>query len=429
MATKDTLKLTDRDIRQWIKTNTRFDAKPDGNGLYIRYRANDNKPVFYFRFKIAGIENKIMLGKFPEKSLASARKDCVGHRADIHKGLNPALIKREQKLESVAKAIAEQSANTVNELVDDYFKRNIEGKCITAKSIRQRVDKHLTPVIGKMKIDAVLPMHISNMLDACVDAGAPTTASDILSLAKRIFNHAIKRHTIIHNPAAAFDLSDAGGAESSRTRFLSEAELIQLFKAMTAAEKFTRHHYLVTKLLMLVGCRKGELFKAKRTDFDLINTTWTMSEDNKTKSAMTIPLSVPALAIITELMQFKLDGSEYLLPTNGTRVSVSGHVSDNYLTKPIKDLVYPLMIDVDPFTIHDFRRTMRTHLGKLRVDRFVAERCLNHKIPNMEGVYDAGDYFTERKAALEQWAAFLESCESGKAWNVTPIRKTIRKTV
>jgi len=68
---------------------------------------------------------------------------------------------------------------------------------------------------------------------------------------------------------------------------------------------------------------------------------------------------------------------------------------------------------------------MRTHLGKLGVDRFVAERCLNHKIAGMEGVYDAGDYFTERKAALDKWAMFLESCEAGKAWNVTPIRKAL----
>ena len=89
MASKDTLKLTDRDIRQWVKSNTRFDAKADGNGLYIRYRAVDKAPLFYFRFKFAGTENKIILGKYPEKTLAGARKDCVSHRAAILKGINP----------------------------------------------------------------------------------------------------------------------------------------------------------------------------------------------------------------------------------------------------------------------------------------------------------------------------------------------------
>ncbi len=71
------------------------------------------------------------------------------------------------------------------------------------------------------------------------------------------------------------------------------------------------------------------------------------------------------------------------------------------------------MTDCDPFTIHDLRRTMHTHLtGSLGANRFVAERCLNHKIAGMEGVYDGGDYLPERRAALEKWADFLESCEA-----------------
>jgi integrase len=422
MATKDTLRLNDRDIRLWIKNDVRFDARADGNGLYIRYRSNDSKPVFYFRFTLAGVGNKIMLGKFPEKSLAAARKECIGYHATIHQGLNPAAIKREQKLETAAQAIAEKSASTVSELVDDFFKRNIDDKCITAIQIRQRVDNHIIPAIGAMKIEAVKPMHISNMLDM-IDA--PSASNKVLSITKRLFNHAIKRHTIDSNPAAAFDISDAGGTMTGRSRFLSESDIIELFKAMSAAKNFTRHHYLTTKLLLLLGCRKNELFKAKRTEFDLVNAEWTMSVDNKTKSAITVPLSATALETITELMQYGIDGSEYLLPSMGSRLSKLGYVCKNYLCIPTQKYVYPLMAGVEPFVLHDLRRTMRTHLGKLGVNRFVAERCLNHKIPGMEGVYDAGDYLPERRAALDKWAMFLESCEAGKVWNVTPIKKAL----
>ena len=423
MATKDTLKLNDRDIRHWIKTDVRFDAKADGKGLYIRYRLNDSKPVFYFRFKIAGIENKIMLGKFPEKSLSSARSDCAGYRADVHRGLNPALIKRDQKLETVAKALAEKSASTVSELVDDFFKGEISKRKSVLK-MRQVVDNHLIPVIGTKKIEAVKPLHIANMLDA-IKITAPAQANKILSITKRIFNHAIKRHTIDSNPAAAFDISDAGGKAEARSRFLSEGELTQLFKAMDTAEKFSRPHYLVTKLLLLIGCRSGELFKAKRTDFDLLSAEWVMSLDNKTKAPITVPLSSQALEIINELMKYHADDSEYLLSSMRGRPSKSGHICKDYISAAMQDFVYPLMTDCDPFTIHDLRRTMRTHLGKLGVNRFVAERCLNHKIVGMEGIYDAGDYLPERRAALDKWAMFLDSCESGKAWNVTPIRKAV----
>jgi hypothetical protein len=60
------------------------------------------------------------------------------------------------------------------------------------------------------------------------------------------------------------------------------------------------------------------------------------------------------------------------------------------------------------------RRTARTHLAVLGVDRFVAERSLNHKLGNVEGIYDRHDYFAERAAALGAWASLLAKVESGK---------------
>lgn len=47
------------------------------------------------------------------------------------------------------------------------------------------------------------------------------------------------------------------------------------------------------------------------------------------------------------------------------------------------------MPDVPNFTIHDFRRTARTHLAALGVDPVVAERCLNHRIKGVEGFITA----------------------------------------
>ena len=48
MTKRVVLKLNDTEIRQWLKNNIRFDAKADGNGLYLRYRETDKKPVFSF---------------------------------------------------------------------------------------------------------------------------------------------------------------------------------------------------------------------------------------------------------------------------------------------------------------------------------------------------------------------------------------------
>jgi hypothetical protein len=41
----------------------------------------------------------------------------------------------------------------------------------------------------------------------------------------------------------------------------------------------------------------------------------------------------------------------------------------------------------------------------------VAERCLNHKLKGVEGVYNRHDYFEERRRALEAWGQLLLKLE------------------
>ncbi|HDG1665671.1 TPA: site-specific integrase, partial [Kluyvera ascorbata] len=74
---------------------------------------------------------------------------------------------------------------------------------------------------------------------------------------------------------------------------------------------------------------------------------------------------------------------------------------------------------------HDFRRTARSHLAALGIDPIVAERCLNHRIKGVEGIYNRYQYFDERKAALGLWNNLLVSLEKGENYNVTPLRKDI----
>ena len=78
------------------------------------------------------------------------------------------------------------------------------------------------------------------------------------------------------------------------------------------------------------------------------------------------------------------------------------------------------------FTTHDFRRTARTHLAALGVDPNVAERCLNHKLKGVEGIYHHHDYFAERKVALEGWGQLLEQFEQGESSKVIPIAASRR---
>lgn len=62
---------------------------------------------------------------------------------------------------------------------------------------------------------------------------------------------------------------------------------------------------------------------------------------------------------------------------------------------------------------HDLRRTMRSGLAIMGIRYEVAERAINHKLPAMAEIYDRNDYAEERRAALAQWATFLDGIETG----------------
>jgi integrase len=76
-------------------------------------------------------------------------------------------------------------------------------------------------------------------------------------------------------------------------------------------------------------------------------------------------------------------------------------------------------------TPHDLRRTLRTGLARLRVPRDVAERCLNHALPEIEAVYNTHDYLDERREALARWGAEVEAIVSSGS-NVVPISGAVR---
>jgi hypothetical protein len=54
---------------------------------------------------------------------------------------------------------------------------------------------------------------------------------------------------------------------------------------------------------------------------------------------------------------------------------------------------------IEYFTVYDLRRTNRSLLASLSVPPHIAERCLNHKLKGVEGIYDRYDYFEERVKA------------------------------
>ncbi len=408
--------LNDIQIKNWIKNNERFHGKADGNNLYLCYRKGFSVPVWKFRYNFSGKQRSITIGNYGQVSLSEARKKAKDLKSTVALGYDVAAEKQERK----NKAAEQLNAATFGQLADVYMDKMIVGRWKYASVIKARIDKDIKPHIGALMPEAVKPAHIDKMLQTIIERNAPSMANDALRWTKRIFDYAIKRQIVQYNPASAFNIGDAGGKATARDRVLSRAELIMLFDVMRNSG-FTRENILTVKLLLLLAVRKGELIMAMRSEFDLDNGLWTLPADRtKTKNAIIIPLSKPAIDAINELVSISV-ASDWLLPARKVQEYKLPHIHENTLNVTLAR-IKPLM-DMPNFCIHDFRRTARSHLAALGVESHIAERCLNHKLKGIEGVYNHHDYLDERRGALDLWAKLLTACEQGKDYNVTPIKK------
>ncbi|MFO1505312.1 MAG: site-specific integrase, partial [Steroidobacteraceae bacterium] len=253
---------------------------------------------------------------------------------------------------------------------------------------------------------------------------APTAANDLLRFTRRIFAFGVRRRIVPSNPAADFSPRlDAGGTERPRSRALGAEELTRLFEKMRKTPNFGEDSLLAIKLLLALCVRKGELLGARWAEFDLDGKTtagavWHLpASRTKTGEGLNIPLA-PAVIEWLRALRGLAAGSEFVFPKRrrDPRERVP-HMGIDTLNVALNRVAHEL----PHFTLHDLRRTARTHLAALGVRREVAERCLGHKLRGVEGTYDRHDYFRERRAALESWAALLLSIERGDR-KVAPLR-------
>lgn len=119
-------KLTDMQIRAWIKSGERFEGRSDGEGLYLRFRKEDKTPFWRFRYKLAGKPRTLMIGSYSVISLAKAREIAKELAARVALGHDVAAEKQQRKAEAIAKIEAEKNAIHVSELAAEYYSRQLE---------------------------------------------------------------------------------------------------------------------------------------------------------------------------------------------------------------------------------------------------------------------------------------------------------------
>ena len=82
----------------------------------------------------------------------------------------------------------------------------------------------------------------------------------------------------------------------------------------------------------------------------------------------------------------------------------------------------PKKVKLEPFVLHDVRRTVRTRLSSLKVEEPVAELVIGHAKKGLDRIYNQHKYLDEMREALDKWASALQATVNPTADNVVKMQ-------
>lgn len=390
-----------------LPQGTYTDPGQTGLQLRVRMKRGGASRTWLLRFKFRGEESRIALGHFPQTNLNEARELARKFREGASQGIDPrrARPKRNPKANPLplsAAVAGRSSKHSIEFLISEFVERYIRPKRKRPEYAERMLNTDVLPQWRGRDARSIEPHEVIELLDRIVDRGAHVMANRVAAILTQLFKFGIHRRIVSASPVQL--LYRPGGKESTRERTLTDDELRAYLADPKAATRFERLAHAMT-LLLLTGQRRGELAAAKWSEIDLNGKTWLIpAENSKTGRGHVVPLSDWA---VTEFQALKklAKRSVFVLPANGGRVPADAKLLTRGVAR-CQDRMQEL--GIDPFTLHDLRRTCRTGLSRLKVQPHIAERVLNHTQKRIAGTYDVWEYMDEKRAALDSWASHLQ---------------------
>ena len=387
---------------------------PDGkeSGLYFVLQPT-GKAGWALRYRVGGKPRKLTIGDYPAIGLAKARSEALKAKSALASGNDPAMAKRAAK---IAKKVEKRAADdTVERVIADFISIYAKTKTRDWRETERLLAEFSAAWRGRQLRDIDKP-DIHRVLDAVVARGSPVTANRKFAQLRKMCNWAVSRGIVERSPC---DGIDPPSAETSRERVLDKDEIRLVWRA---ADDLGFPFGPIVKLLVLTGQRRSEVGGMEWRELDLEKGLWTIpASRSKNKRQHGLPLSPQAVEIIKGLPRFS--GSRFVFSPGETAPSGFSRAKTR-----IDSLIAKLNGgNIEPWILHDIRRSVASGLAALGINLPVIERCLNHvsgSFAGIVGVYQKHDFADEMRTAMERWGRYVEALAAGEATgNVVEITK------
>jgi integrase len=385
-----------------------FDDQLPGFGFRLRRGAGDKvNKSWIAQYRLAGRTRRVLIGNADVINAEAARDGAKKILAQVALGGDP-------QADRVDRRAKDQLA--MRSVVAEYLEtKKDEVRPRTLVTTKLYLSGPYFRPLHAMPIDTVKRKDIASCLVAITRKNGSVTAARARASLSAFFTWTMRAGLIETNPVVgAIQPKDSEG----RSRVLSDAELTAIWHA-SGDDEYGR----IIKLLILTGARRAEIGGLRWGELDADSGTWTLpSERSKNKHAHTLPLPAIAWNIIKTV------------PRLAHRDQLFGlSAKEGFTDWGRKEALDKRLVGkkIEPWVIHDIRRTVATRLADLGVQPHIIEAVLNHQSGHKRGVagiYNRSSYDRDVRAALALWADYLRVLVEGGERKVLVLPKAAKIT-
>ena len=255
MTGRTRIRLTDAGVRRLKPGKTEYvvwDSRVAGLGARVRPSGHRS---FVWHGHANGLAVRTTIGSAALKTVEDARRECLA----LQNGTE--ISGREDGRERSV-------GPSFRDFAMGEWKAASRGRwgVWRRRSVRHMLEKQLLPAFGPLRLDRIRRPDVERWFDAYSQT-APGGANHALQVLQQIMKAAVASGRIAGNPAQ--DVSK--NPRTKLTRFLSAGEIVRLHQALDrlVEERPSRMQQAeIIRLLLLTGCRRGEILKLKWSEVD-----------------------------------------------------------------------------------------------------------------------------------------------------------------
>lgn len=308
---------------------------------------------FIAKYRVNGKQQMATIGRTDSLKAEAARRRARELMGSAAMGINEIALEK-----------ADRSAATITELAERFIETYIPYhlKPSTQKDYRRSIEKFIIPKLGRTKVRELDRAAISEFHQGFADT--PYQANRILGTLSVMLTQAeiwgMRPEGI--NPC----LRVKRFREKKRERFLSSEEMGRLAESLEQEAKEAPSAAAAFRLLILTGCRLGEIQKLQWRDIDFEREEIRLS-DSKT-GQRTVYLSPQGISLLNSIP--RVEGNPYVIVGR----QPGGYLTD--LQKPWRRV--RKRADLEDVRIHDLRHTFAANAAASGLSLPMIGKLLGH---------------------------------------------------